>query len=167
MLIMQLIGERTTIQSEILLYCFKYFKDRDIWLIDSLQILDPYATSRRHTTETRAMLQSIRIARPFTFHQLRDKIYTLTKLPINKHSTIIISSMDIFNDDSLNEQEMKITMKRLLNLLNLIQKNTNCQIITGWKHGPNNNTSQIRSGSPVRRTETVREKFQERRSAVL
>ena len=127
-------GNRSTIKRQILDYCLEHFEEESIWLIDSLQIFDPYYLSRKDTEMTRQMLDNIRICRPFTLFQLRDKIFTLTKITLNQNSTIIISAINCFQSDTRNKDEIKAVKHSILETLKQIKQQYLCKIILGkWE----------------------------------
>ena len=131
--IFAIIGARSHIKSTALNYCFNFFDKEAIWLVDSLQIFDPYSLSRVNTERTRQMLFSIRVSRPFTFYQLKDKIFSFRKIKLTRDSTIIISSIDCFNDDIDNSAEKSSLFAAMLRLLTWIQDEKGCKIIIGLK----------------------------------
>ena len=117
----------------ILEYCISNFEKNQIWLIDSLQVFDPYSLSRIDTQKTRELLQSMKISRPFTFYQLKDKIFSLTKMDLGKNPSIIISSLDCFNDEVEDPEKKRIVGSVLLKVLKRIQQARGCDLIIGVK----------------------------------
>ncbi|MFC1769183.1 hypothetical protein ACFLZX_05455 [Nanoarchaeota archaeon] len=124
-------GSWSSIKNSVLDYCFTHFSDEDIWLVDTLQVFDPYYLSRLDSARTRRMLHAIKVCRPFTFYQLRDKLFSFIKLPLSERSTIIISSMDCFNDDVENEEEREVVANMMMRLLKLLQNKSGCRLIIG------------------------------------
>ncbi len=114
------------------MYCFDHFESERIWLIDSLQVFDPYALSRVNVSRARAMLDSLMVSRPFTLYQLKDKVFTLTKIKLDANSTIIISGIDCFENDGLGEAEKKAHYGSIMQVLNGILIKTGCRLIIGY-----------------------------------
>ena len=96
-------------------YCLTHVEDKKIWFVDALQVFDPYYLSRRNIPRTRQLLHKLNIARPFTFYQLRDKLYSFTKIKLNKKSVMMVSGFDSFDDSIANEKQ--VVLKRMLTLL--------------------------------------------------
>jgi hypothetical protein len=131
--IFAIIGSRGQIKASALDYCFNCFEEEDIWLVDSHQIFDPYTLSRKDPARTRQMLFRIRVCRPFTFYQLKDKIFSFTKITLNKDSTIIISSIDCFADDIDDADERLAILRSALAALRRVQEKAGCRIIMGLR----------------------------------
>ena len=86
--------------------------------MDTLPIFNPYALSRMDVARARELLRSIRIARAFTFYQLRDKLFSLTKLRLGKEATVIVSGMDIYElEDKKELHSIQLALHRLLERL--------------------------------------------------
>ena len=117
MTIIAIPNPRSHIREKILSYCLHHFLREQIWLVDSFQIFDPYSLSRKNLAKTRRLLAKIQIARPFTLYQLRDKLFTFTKLPIGKNSTIIISSIDCLQTDLINSKESEMIRVQIFDIL--------------------------------------------------
>lgn len=126
-------GSRAYTKTAILDHCFKNFEQTQIWLIDSRQVFDPYYLSRRDKARARRLLQSLEISRPFTFYQLRDRILGLRSLPIKEQTTIIISSIDTFDDDIENEEEKSILLRSMIREIGHIHDERGCDMIIGAK----------------------------------
>jgi hypothetical protein len=123
-------GSRKDIKRTILDYCLDHFETEQIWIIDSLQVFDPYYLSRINAPRARLMLDSIRISRPFTFYQLKEKIYSLTKVPLNDRSTIIISSINCFDEDG-DPKELGILKDAMNAALQRLSDITHCKMFFG------------------------------------
>ena len=139
-------GSRSTLKKKILDYCITHFEDEDIWLIDSLQLFDPYRLSRTNIEKTRHLLHSLHIARPFTFYQLRDKIFSLTKLSLEESSTVIVSSMNCF-DEEVNTDRRDILHETLYHVLEDIQERSHCTILAGveeWDEQSNRSDTRLK-----------------------
>ena len=111
------VGGRSYRKQKLWGYCFEHFNKEELWLLDSLPVFDPFWLARQDTARTRQLLKSIRISRPFTFYQLRDKLYSLTRLPLTHKSTVIVSGMDAFDEELQDERELRaiqLAMGRLL-----------------------------------------------------
>jgi hypothetical protein len=93
-----------------------------VWLIDSRQIFDPYSLSRNGLSEARAFLDRLKICRPFTFHQMRQKIYSLTKIKLCIEDTLAISSIDCF-DDEIKEYELSFYRRQIPFVLSKLECN--------------------------------------------
>ena len=119
---------RGNTKKAILDYCLSNFDSEKIWLVDSLQVFDPYYLSRIDIARARAMLRTVKISRPFTFYQLREKVFGFMKIPLDEKSTIIISSMDCFNSDG-DTFEISILTKVLFRVLQRLQSLTGCKVI--------------------------------------
>ena len=99
----------------ILDWCMEQFQKKDIWLIDSLQIFDPYYLARKDKDKARQLLNTIRIARPFTIYQLRDKVFSLTRIHL-AGAAIIISSIDCFKEE-VRKKEWESIEKKMVKIL--------------------------------------------------
>lgn len=126
-------GNAHHIKKTLLDYCLSHFDEEHIWLADSLQIFDPYYLSSVNVSRTRSMLHSIRVSRPFTLYQLHDKIYSLTRVPLDMRSTIIISGMDCFLDDARTEEERTVMIKRMIGVLKRLRQEKGAALIIGCR----------------------------------
>jgi len=122
-------GTRRELKKKILDYCLDNYDKEQIWLIDTLQVFDPYYF--QETEKARLMLDNIKICRPFTLHQLRDKLFGFKKIPLNKNSTLIISSTNCFNEDVKSKQEITAIKNIIRELLKYIKTTYQCNIIVG------------------------------------
>lgn len=112
-------------------YALEHFEQEELWLVDSLQIFDPFYLSRHNPFRARRLLHAMKIARPFTIYQLKDKLFTLTKIKLHEKSTILVSGIDKFDEDISNKRELEAihaTMKQVLE--GLIEK-YRCKIFVG------------------------------------
>ncbi len=100
-------GSRQDIRLFVMDLLMKQFDLRQIWLLDSLQVFDPYLISRKDTARARQMMRSVLISRPFTVYQLRDKLFTLQKMSLGHDPLLIISSIDCFDHNIREEKEKK------------------------------------------------------------
>jgi hypothetical protein len=112
-------------------YCLDNFENEDIWLIDSLQVFDPYYLSKRNLERTREMLARIKISRPFTIYQLKDKLFGLSKFNLSKKATLLITSLNCFDEDIPYKKEA-LAIKGIIS--NLI-KNLDCKVVLGVQSG--------------------------------
>ena len=126
-------GSSRFIKKTLLDYCFTHFDEEQIWLVDSLQIFDPYYLSSVNVSRTRGMLYAIRVSRPFTFYQLHDKIAGFSRMPIDWRSTIIISGMDCFGDDASRDEERTAITDHMLRVLLRVHEETRCTMLIGCK----------------------------------
>jgi len=122
----------------------EHFDEEELWLIDSLQIFDPYWLSRRNTARARAVLRSIQVSRPFTIYQLRDKLFSLTKLRLSEKSTVIISALNCFNDE-VDMPEQGAIIRAMDGVLGRLP----CKLLIGklegvMQHGKDSHAGQIR-----------------------
>lgn len=122
-------GSRRELKHALLDYCMVHFEEEQLWLVDSLQVFDPYYLAGINTERARNLLFALKISRPFTFYQLREKLYSFTKIPLSVSSTIIISAMDCFDDDLINREEYRLLFLDLLQLLKRIHQKFSCKII--------------------------------------
>ena len=127
-------GTRSQIKETLLDYCLMNYRKKDIWLIDTMQIFDPYYLSRKDPANARGMLHRIRVSRPFTFYQLRDKLFTLTKIRLDKDSVVIISGFDCFNDEVPDANEKNALIDRMLDLLAGFAEYKGCRVILGMNY---------------------------------
>ncbi len=122
----------------------EHFAEEELWLVDSLQIFDPYWLSRQDTSRARAVLRSIRVSRPFTIYQLRDKLFSLTKLHLNEKSTVVISAINCFNDE-VHMPEQGAIIRAMEGVLGRLP----CKLLIGklegvMQHGKDSHASTIR-----------------------
>ncbi|MBD3204271.1 hypothetical protein GF327_08305 [Candidatus Woesearchaeota archaeon] len=129
-----LLGGRIYIKKIILEYSFLNFYEKEIWLIDSLQIFDPFYLSRENTSRTREFLQELRISRPFTFYQLKDRIFTLTKIYLKPEAAVIISSFDCFNKNIMDKNEKESLIELMLDTIKKITLQKRCRFMIGLKN---------------------------------
>ncbi len=118
------IGGRQFLKSVLWDYCITHFETEKLWIIDSLPLFDPYSVSRVNVAVARQLLLKIRIARPFTFYQLKDKVFSLIDL---QDSTVIVSCMDAYEVKNVNEN------KAIFKMMNQVLQNLNCKVILGFK----------------------------------
>jgi hypothetical protein len=124
-------GGYPTVKPLVLTYCFEQFENYQIWIVDSLQVFDPYAVSRVSTAKARLMLKEIKIARPFTFYQMKEKIFTLTKLSLDKNSVVIITGLDAFEQE-IPEDEFNAHLRHIASVIRkLLRQDVN--VIIGIK----------------------------------
>ena len=136
-------GGRAELKGAILGYCLEHFHEEELWLVDSLQIFDPYWLSRRGTARAREMLRSLHVARPFTIHQLRDKLFTLPKLCLSPHSTVIISAINCFNGEVKGPER-----EAMLQAMDGILRQLPCKLIVGklegvMQHGKDSHACEV------------------------
>ena len=62
--------------------------------------------------------------------QLRDTLFSFTKIPLQKSSTVIVSGFDSFHDDAEYE-ERTATIRIMLQVLSTLQNRTSCTVILG------------------------------------
>jgi hypothetical protein len=122
------VGGRGFLRERLWGYCFEHFEESRLWIVDSLPIFDPYWASRRDVARTRELLASIRIARPFTIHQLLAKLYSLTKLPL-ADATVVVSCMDCFDEEVKNMHNRRTIQLRMAGVL----RGLPCKCIIGFK----------------------------------
>ncbi len=108
------IGTRSEIKRIFLDYARMRAEEERIWLIDSLQIFDPYYLSRRDVSHARVVLHHLMVSRPFTLYQLRDKVFGLNKLGLKEGSTVLISSLDRFDDEARDDFELESVRDAML-----------------------------------------------------
>jgi hypothetical protein len=125
------IGSRGYIRQALLSYCYTHFEAEQLWLVDSLQILEPFAFSRQDVAKTRLMLCRLKVARTFTLFQLRDKLFTFKKLPLCMDSTIIVSGLDAHSYDRVQRAEQEAVIGSIVGLLLRLQANTGCKLVIG------------------------------------
>ena len=131
-------GNRKELKIKILEYCMQNFEQEEIWLIDTLQIFDPYHLSKINTKKARELLTKIKVTRPFTIYQLRDKLFSFKKIRLHKNSTVIISCSNCFNKEIQIKEEL-VALKRLItSLVNGIEHKYECRFIIGKWEGQSN-----------------------------
>jgi len=97
-----------------------------------LQVFDPHRLSRLGAAKARLLLEQVRIARPFTLFQLRDKLFSLTKMRLNPRSTVIVSGLDCF-DSTCNTDEQNAVMNTLVTVLMKLQQRSGCRLVIGMR----------------------------------
>lgn len=126
-------GSARFIKKTLLDYCFSHFDEEHIWLVDSLQIFDPYYLSSMNVSRTRCMLHSIRVSRPFTLYQLHDKIHSLPRVPLDMRSTVIISGMDCFSGEAQTAGERNAMLGRMVSALKQLRQEKGAALIIGCR----------------------------------
>ena len=122
------VGNRVHLKEKMLLYCLNNFDKEKLWLVDTLQIFDPYWCSRKNERLARQMLASIKIARPFTLHQFKSKMFSLTKMNLTKESTVLISSWNCFEGLAEEKKAIDEALQRLMKWLP-------CKFVVGVSKG--------------------------------
>ncbi len=123
-------GSFSEIKKAFMMYCLEHFEHEEIWLLDSMQVFDPYMVSRIDVAAARRMLSSIKVSRPFTIYQLKEKVFSLSKMSLHERSTIIVSGIDCFEDE-LKPAEKDAHVNAIRKALCRIQESTRCKLLIG------------------------------------
>lgn len=144
-------GGFAEVKAKLMTYCLDRFDKEELWLMDSLQVFDPYTASRVDVGRARLMLCRIRVSRPFTLHQLKDKVFSLTRVRLSSKSTIIISGIDCF-EDGLDDDEKAAHNASIAGVLKRLVVLYGCRLIIGcspdyftgrWQDGKDDKACEV------------------------